>query len=217
VKIGIIGGTGDIGEGMALRFSQKHDVIIGSREKEKACTTSEATVTALRQKQINTCSCAGEENQRCVEEGDIVVLAIPFRFVRSTLAELSGFEDKIVVSPVNPLGKKESFFYDPPPEGSAALLIRSLLPESTKVVAAFNNIAANCWRDLENPLDYSVAVCGDDLQAKEVVMELVGGTAQLGAFDAGPLETSSIVESITPLLLNLARYNRMRDVGVQFH
>ncbi|MDT8357641.1 MAG: NADPH-dependent F420 reductase, partial [Methanomicrobiaceae archaeon] len=111
----------------------------------------------------------------------------------------------------------ESFFYDPPPEGSAALLIRSLLPGSARVVAAFNNIAANCWRDLANPLEYSVAVCGDDPEVKEVVMGLAGGTGELRAFDAGPLESSSIVESITPLLLNLARYNRMRDVGVQFH
>ncbi len=215
MKIGIVGGTGGIGEGMALRLAPYHEVIIGSRDVEKACSVSEGTVAYLRD-QGSKGHCIGLCNQDTVDEGDIIVLAIPYRFVESTLQELTGFEDKIVVSPVNPIEKSDSFYYAPPDEGSAAQRIARLLPQSAKVVTAFNNIAANRWKDLADALDYSVAVCGDDDRAKAEVMQLIDTISNLRAFDAGPLRMSSIVESITPLLLNLARFNQMKDVGIRF-
>jgi hypothetical protein len=61
-----------------------------------------------------------------------------------------------------------------------------------------------------------VPVCGDDAEAKRQVMDMVNRISRLQAFDAGPLAASSMVEAITPLLLNIARYNKMRDVGIQF-
>jgi NADPH-dependent F420 reductase len=215
MKIGIVGGTGDIGEGLARRLSHRHEIILGSRSEEKACSASCCTIEALQERGV-TSRCCGATNQEAVDRADIVILSLPFRHVASTLAELEGFEGKIVVSPVNPMGKSDHFFYDPPAEGSAALYIRSLLPESARVVAAFNNIAANRWKQLDEVLDYSVAVCGDDAEAKAVVMQLVGEVSELVAFDAGPLAVSSIVESITPLLLNIARFNAMKDVGIRF-
>jgi NADPH-dependent F420 reductase len=216
VKIGIVGGTGDIGEGMAMRLSPYHDVIIGSREEEKACNISESTIETLKSRGIDECYCIGLCNQEAVDKGDIIILALPYRHVVSTLECLSGFEDKIVVSPVNPIAKSEYFYYDPPIEGSAALLIRNLLPKSAKVVTAFNNIAARSWKNLDEELADTVAVCGDDANAKAVVMEFINGISRLQSLDAGPLEVSSIVESITPLLLNLAKYNRIKDVGIRF-
>lgn len=215
MKIGIVGGTGGIGEGMALRLAPYHEVIIGSRDVEKACSVSEGTVACLSEHGL-TGRCIGLCNQEAVDEGDIVILAIPYRFVESTLRDLGGFEDKIVISPVNPIEKTDIFTYAPPAEGSAAQLIARLLPESARVVAAFNNIAANRWKDPADELDYSVAVCGDDDEAKAEVMQLTNTISKLCAFDAGPLRMASVVESITPLLLNLARFNKMKDVGVRF-
>jgi len=215
VKIGILGGTGDIGEGMALRLSLHHEVILGSREERKACEASDLTVQALKARGLRA-ACRGADNQGAVDEADIVVLAIPFKHVASTLQSISGFEDKIVISPVNPIERSDCFYYAPPPEGSAGMLIQSLLPESARVCIAFNNIAANRWKAIGESLDYSVAVCGDDPQAKRQVMDLVASMPNLRAFDAGPLRASSMVESITPVLLNIARFNRMKDVGIQF-
>lgn len=215
MKIGIVGGTGDIGEGMVLRLSQRHSVIVGSREPEKAeevCRTCEG----LLDERGLTCSLAGEANQKAVQDGEVVILAIPFRFLAPTLQELQGFEGKTVISPVNPLQKSTFFYYAPPPEGSAAQLARRLLPADTKVVAAFNNIAANRWKDLDHPLEYSVAVCSDDGEAKKVVMDLTRTVPNLEPLDGGPLATASMVESITPLLLNLGKFNSMKDVGVRF-
>lgn len=215
MKIGIVGGTGDIGEGMALRLSPKYDVIVGSREEVKAIATCEICRESLEVQGVQ-CSLAGVTNHRAVDEADIVVLAIPFKHVAPTLDTLTGFEDKIVVSPVNPIERTTYFYYAPPPEGSAAMMIKGMLPESATVCAAFNNIAANRWKMLDEELDYSVAVCCDDDGAKQKVMEIVNNVSSLRAYDAGPLAAASIVESVTPLLLNIARFNKMRDVGVKF-
>jgi NADPH-dependent F420 reductase len=215
VKIGIVGGTGDIGEGMAMRLSPTFDVIVGSREKDKAEATCRLGIESLK-KRGKECSLTGVSNQTAIDDADVVVLAIPFKHLASTLATLSGFEGKIVVSPVNPMEKRDFFTFVPPPEGSAALLVQKMLPKTARVCSAFNTIAANKWRALDEDLSYSVPVCGDDADAKKQVMEIVNKVSQLHAFDAGPLAVSAMVESLTPLLLNIARYNRMRDVGIQF-
>lgn len=200
---------------MALRLSPKYDVIVGSREEIKAVATCETCRETL-QVQGMECSLAGVTNQHAVDEADIVVLAIPFKHVTPTLNTLTGFEGKIVVSPVNPIERTNYFYYAPPPEGSAAMMIKGMLPESATVCAAFNNIAANKWKVLDEELDYSVAVCCDDGEAKQKVMEIVNGISNLRAYDAGPLAVASIVESVTPLLLNIARFGKIRDVGVKF-
>ncbi|WP_332449171.1 hypothetical protein [Methanoculleus sp.] len=96
------------------------------------------------------------------------------------------------------------------------MMIRGLLPPGATVCAAFNNIAAEKWRMLDEELDYSVAVCCDDDSAKHTVMKIVNNVSRLRAYDAGPLRAASVVESVTPLLLNIARFNRMKDVGIRF-
>jgi hypothetical protein len=215
VKVGIIGGTGDIGEGIAMRLSSHHDVVIGSREQEKAeesSTTCYTTVTGLGR----PCTVSGLSNQEAVDRSDIIILAIPFRHIEPTLASLNGIEDKIVISPINPMEKREYFIFTPPPEGSAALLVQKLLPDSTRLCSAFNTVAANKWRALSEELDYAIPVCGDDPGAKAVVMDLIRTIPGVKAYDAGPLAVSCMVECLTPLLLNIARFNKMRDVGIQF-
>lgn len=215
MRIGIVGGTGDIGEGMALRLSPVFEVIVGSREADKAEATCRLGRDTLKNRG-KECSLIGVSNQEAVDRADIVVLAIPFKHLASTLEGLHGFEGKIVVSPVNPMEKRDHFTFVPPPEGSAALMARRLLPQSARLCSAFNTIAANKWKALDEELEYSVPVCSDDPDAKRQIMEIVNRVSLLKAFDAGPLAASSMVEALTPLLLNIARYNKMRDVGIQF-
>ncbi|MDP3396828.1 MAG: NADPH-dependent F420 reductase [Methanoregula sp.] len=215
MKIGIVGGTGDIGEGMAMRLSPFFDVIVGSREADKAEQTCKLGSETLKKRGLD-CSLKGVSNQSAVDDADIVILAIPFKHLDGTLGTLHGFENKIVVSPVNPMEKRDHFVFVPPAEGSAALLIKRLLPKEARICSAFNTIAANKWKALDEELTYSVPVCGDDEEAKREVMAIVNKVSKLQAFDAGPLAVSSMVEALTPLLLNIARYNKMRDVGIQF-
>lgn len=215
MKIGIVGGTGDIGEGIAMRLSPNHNVLIGSREEEKAVESSDvcyATVTKLGL----PCFVSGYSNQEAIDRSDIIILAIPFRHVEPTLASLHGFENKLVISPVNPMEKRDFFVYTPPPDGSAALLIKRLLPKETRLCSAFNTVAANKWKALNETLDLAVPVCGDDSLSKAIVLDLVRSIPGVKAYDAGPLAVSSMVECLTPLLLNIARFNKMKDVGVQF-
>jgi 8-hydroxy-5-deazaflavin:NADPH oxidoreductase len=214
LKIGIVGGTGDIGEGMARRLSSHYEVVLGSREAEKASTTSECTIDLLKQRGLVS-RCTGVTNQEAIDAADMIILAVPFQHLVTTLSGLSGFDGKIVVSPVNPMEKRDFFTIVPPPEGSAALLVKKMLP-GARVVTAFNTIAANRWKDLDSEIDVAVPVCSDDTEGKAVVMAVVNATSKLKAYDAGPLAVSAMIESLTPLLLNIARYNKMRDVGIKF-
>ena len=216
MKIGIVGGTGDIGEGIAMRLAPKYDVIVGSRDAARAQTSCECSISTLKNRGTSCHTFTGASNQDAISCADVVILAIPFKNVVGTLEGLTCFEDKIVISPVNPMEKKDHFTFVPPEEGSAALMIKRLLPKETRICSAFNTIAANKWKALDEDLTYSVPVCGDDPDAKRIVMEIVNSASKLHAFDAGPLAVSCMVESLTPLLLNIARYNKMRDVGIQF-
>ena len=215
MRVGLVGGTGEIGEGMAMRLSRILDVCVGSRDEAKAQETCDTCLFSAKEMGMD-CSVEGGTNQEVVDNSDLIILAIPFKHVQSTVQGLTGWEDKIVISPVNPMERREYFVYTPPPEGSAAMYLRAILPPETRICTAFNNIAGNRWRDISSDLAYSVPVCGDDPEAKRIVMDLVDRISLLKAYDAGPLSSSHIVESITPLLLNVARFNRMRDVGIRF-
>lgn len=216
MKIGIVGGTGDIGEGIAMRLAPLYDVVVGSRDAAKAQSSCECSIAALKNRGTSPRTFTGVTNQEAVSCADVVILAIPFKNVISTLEGLDCFEDKIVISPINPMEKRDHFVFVPPAEGSAALMIKRLLPKETRICSAFNTIAANKWKALDEDLHYSVPVCGDDEAAKREVMGIVNTMSKLKAYDAGPLAASSMVESLTPLLLNIARYNKMRDTGIQF-
>lgn len=215
MKVGIVGGTGDIGEGIAMRLSSHHDVTIGSRDEEKAVQSSECCMDLLKKRGL-PCSCKGHSNQEAVDRSDVVILAIPFKHVEPTLSSLTGLSKKIVVSPVNPMEKRDYFVFVPPPEGSATMMVKRLLPADARLCTAFNTVAANKWRALDEVLELAIPVCGDDAEAKAVVMELINSVPKVRAYNAGPLAAACMVECLTPLLLNIARFNKMRDVGIQF-
>ncbi|MDD4254172.1 MAG: NADPH-dependent F420 reductase [Methanofollis sp.] len=214
MKIGIIGGTGGIGQGMALRLSQNQTVYIGSRLEEKAQAACELCSYALKVLGLPF-DLIPTTNQGAVDEAEIVVFSIPAENLERTLESLKGLDGKIIISLMNPMIRTDFFKYNPPEEGSAALKLQKLLPNS-KVVAAFNNIPAGKWQKLSEPLDYSVCVCSDHADAKAQVMALVNSISELKAVDAGPLAASPYVEAITPLVINIARFNKLKDVGVYF-
>jgi len=216
MKIGIIGGTGDIGEGLALRISDKHEIILGSRDPAKAEESAEKNMAILKERGI-TGNCRGTTNDEAVKQADVVVISLPFQHVASTLAGINPeyFENKIVISPVNPMVRKDGcFLYNPPEEGSAALAIKKMLPDSCRLVTAFNNIAARKWAMLDAVLDYTVAVTSDDPEAKKEVMALTSQISKLEPVDAGNLNVACIVESLTPLTINIAQNNKLRDLSI---
>ena len=221
-----------LGLGLLLHNWDKHDIIFGSYDTDKAFDAlkkiidTKDIVVILRMKnwfgngsficpkisKLDIRSC-----EMACKAADLIIFALPFQHVASMLAEIDSkyLAEKIVISALSPMIEKDGiYYYNPPDEGSAALAIKKMLPESAKLVTAFNNIAASKWIALNEVLDYTVAVCGDDAEAKKTVIKLVRETSQLYGLDAGPLAVSGIVESITPLAINIAQINGLKDLGV---
>jgi NADPH-dependent F420 reductase len=216
LKIAILGGTGRFGKGLSYRWSKNHEVIIGSREERKAIQTAASYNAELSQFSIKK-PIDGMSHRQAIQRAEIIVLSLPFDHLVPLLKEMrSLFDTQIVFSPVVPMIKKEIFQYVPPPEGSAALAIRTLLPGSCHVVAALHTVPAAGMKDLNKKLEGDVVVCGDDRESKILIKQLVEEIENLRALDGGPLETSKMVEPITPLLLNLKLFGLKRDLTIKF-
>jgi NADPH-dependent F420 reductase len=229
LKIAVLGGTGNIGEGLVLRLALqnlmdegvKNEIIIGSRSSEAAEEAAKEALEELENCGFDTTEIriTGNSNLEAAKAADLIVLTIRFDNVPSLLEEIRGaIEGKTLVSPVVPMAKAGPIFeYMPPAEGSAAQAIKEMTPESTKVVAAFHNIAARKLKDIVKckAVNDSV-ICSDDEEAKKLVIELTRHMGCLKPLDGGPLKNANTIESLTPLLINLAKLNGMKDLGVNF-
>ena len=217
MKIAILGGTGSIGEGFALRWAEKHEILVCSREIERAVNVASDYANILSNKGIQCCAITGCGNESAIKDADVVVLSVPYQGVISLLEKLSPlFKDQIVISLVVPMKKNKWFEFTPPKQGSAALEIQEILPKSVKVISSYHNVSARKLANLELSLDYDVVVCGDDDTAKRTVMELTHEIKNLRPLDGGGLAYSYMIESLTPFLINLAIRNGLSDLGVKF-
>lgn len=205
--VAILGGTGDLGRGLAARLGGAGvEVIIGSRD------AARANDVAVR---LGLPSVRGASNTDAVSASGaagIVVLAIPFEghaaFVEGLAGPLSG---KIVVDATVPLGP--GFTFVPPARGSAAAETQSLAP-GARVVAAFHTLSAHLLADLRRPLDQDVLVCGDDPDARARVLELAAAIGARGV-DAGGLAAAATIEGMAVILIGLnVRYKR-RHLGIR--
>ena len=212
MKIALVGGTGDIGTGFAVRWGQKHEIIIGSRNVDKA-RESAATVLQLLEAVGDV---QGTDNASAVATADVVVLCVPYEHLASVTTGLSdSYKSQLVISPVVPMIYNGKFFqYQPPAEGSAALQARMLLPKDVRVVSAFHTICAAALQDIKRVMKADAFICGDDAEAIKIAVELAGEIKSLRPLNAGPLAVSSMVESLTPFLLNVARKNKIKDAGI---
>jgi len=211
MKIALVGGTGDIGTGFAVRWGQKHEIIIGSRNVDKARESAVAVLQLLGAGNVR-----GTDNASAVREADVVVLCVPYEHLTSVTAGLlDSYKSQLVISPVVPMIYNGKFFlYNSPPEGSAAMQARSMLPESVRVVSAFHTICAAALQEKERVMKGDAFICGDEVEAIDIVVELAGEIKSLRPLNAGPLAASSLVESLTPFLLNVARKNKIKDAGI---
>jgi 8-hydroxy-5-deazaflavin:NADPH oxidoreductase len=212
MKIALVGGTGDIGTGFAVRFMQNHEIIIGSRKIDKA-RESAAAVMQLPGALGNVW---GTDNGSAVAAADVVLLCVPHENLNSVTSDLlASYNSQLVISPVVPMSYNGKFFqFNPPAEGSAAMQVKSLLPEGMRIVSAFHTICAAALQASDRVLKADVLICGDDAEAIEIAVGLTGEIKSLRPLRAGPLETSSLVESLTPMLLNVARRNKIKNAGI---
>ncbi len=221
MRLALLGGTGDIGEGLALRWARDtdHEVLIGSRDPEKAREAADAYLETLADHDADG-TIKGFANEMAADRADVAVLAVPPYHVGDTVDAVAGKldADTILVTPaVGMKGDEDGLHYHPPGTGSVTALVAERAPEAVPVVGAFHNLAAGKLATLQADLGVDTLVVGDDPDAKATVSRLAEEIEGLRALDAGPIANATEVESVTPLVINIARYNdEMHDVGVRF-
>ncbi|MGI9535186.1 MAG: NADPH-dependent F420 reductase [Thermodesulfobacteriota bacterium] len=205
MKISLLGGTGDIAEGLVLRWSKAgHEIFIGSRSEEKAQGIAAEYIEKLKALGIEP-NIHGMPNADAAKNSEVIIISIPPEYAASTIEGCGdNISDQIIVTPVVSMKKEgKTFLYDPPSQGSSAEEIKSVLPDTARLVSAYHNLPAKELAIIDEDLDYDVVICGDDEEAKEVVKKLTEEMKNLRVLDAGSLAVSPMIEGITPLIVNL--------------
>ncbi|ELZ74086.1 NADPH-dependent F420 reductase [Haloferax sp. Atlit-10N] len=221
MRIALLGGTGDIGEGLALRWAYHtdHEVIVGSRDPDKARAKADEYETELssrgRDVKVN-----GFTNEMAADRASVVVLAVPPYHVSDTVEAVADSlsEGDVLVTPAAGIKRDDDgFHYHPPKAGSVTALVADAAPDDVPVVGAFHNLAAGRLADLDADLGIDTLLVADDEDAKETVRLLAEGIDGLRALDGGGLANAAEIEAVTPLLINVAQNNDgMHDLGIEF-
>jgi NADPH-dependent F420 reductase len=214
MRVGIIGGTGKEGRGLALRWAfAGHEVRLGSRDAARA----HAIALELGQLQPPGASAAilGGDRAWAVRAADVVVLSVPYAAHQDTLLALAPeLAGKLLIDITVPLVPPRVREVHLPSSQSAALHAQALLGPDVRVVAALHHVSAGDLADVDHVIDCDVLVCGDDVGARDTAMSLL---ADLGVrtLDAGPLRNAIALESMTPVLLYLNRRYRTTGCGLR--
>lgn len=215
--IAILGGTGDQGLGLALRFAKAgRPVVIGSRKADRALTAADEVRAAVPGAKVK-----GLDNAEATRCAPIVIISVPFEHTAGTVKGLKDVlvPGQIVVSMAVPLataigdGAARTIGIW---QGSCAELVQSLVPAGVEVVSAFQNVSAHRLRDLDEPVECDVVVSGAKAP-RERVMALCPLIPGLRALDGGPLGNARIIEDITALLIGMnIRYKLPAGLGIRF-
>ncbi len=204
-QIAIIGGTGDQGKGLALRWARAgYEVIIGSRDADRAKTAA----AEMREALGAAVTIAGAANADAAASASIVVLTVPFAAQIATMKDISGriaagsllidvtvpLEPAVGGKPTRMLGVWA---------GSAAEQCAEIAPAGVQVVSGFHNVGADALADLAHNVECDIIVCGDDKASRERVKSLVEAIPGCRYVDGGPLANSRTVEAMTALLIGI--------------
>jgi NADPH-dependent F420 reductase len=214
--IPIVGGTGALGWGLALRLAQAgHPVVIGSRDAGRA----EEAAARVREHAPDA-DVQGAENADAAGRGPIVFLTVPFRAQSENLTNLKQAltEGQILVDATVPLaaavsGKATRLVGVW--QGSAAEQAQEMVPDGVTVVSALHSVSAGTLGDPDAQLDEDVPICGDRKADKQRVAAIVGSIAGLRPVNAGALETARLIEGLTPLLISVNIRNKCH-AGIKF-
>ena len=205
--IAVLGGTGNEGPGLALRWAHAgYKIIIGSRKHEKA----EATAAELNEK-LGIDSITGMANADAARTADINVLTVVASAHQYALEGLKdALQEKILVDATARLSFPD---LKPPAPPSAAEIAQEILGPSVRVVAAFQNVPAHALHKLDEPVPSDVLVCSDDLDAAQQVIQLAQD-GSMGAYYAGKLANAITVESLTSLLIVMNKHHKVKTASI---
>lgn len=210
-KIAIVGGTGDLGSGLAKRWARAgHEIVVGSRDAGRAAETA-----AKFNEEAGTSSISGMENADAAAAADIVVLTVPYANHAPTLEAIRDkVKGKIVVDVTVPLMPPKVRTVQLPEGGSCAKAAQEQLGEDVRVVSAFQNVAAAHLADLDHAIDCDVLVCGNDPDARETVVKLAED-ASMKAWHAGVIANSAIAEALTSGLIFMNGRYKIDGAGIR--
>ena len=202
MTVGIIGGTGPQGQGLAMRFAVAGvPIFIGSREKNK----SEEIVAEINKKiPSGSALIEGGTNQEAINRStEIIIFAVPWEAHNYLLNDLKDqIGKKTLVDIVVPLSKNDPKKVLMPPEGSATEAAQSILGEETPVVGALHNVSATTLQNLDWKINCDVLVCGNNLNARKQVMSLIEKIG-VTAYNAGDAESARCIEALTSILIRI--------------
>jgi 8-hydroxy-5-deazaflavin:NADPH oxidoreductase len=185
LKIGIIGGTGGMGKGFALRWCKKHDVLIGSRDAQRASDAAKEYSDIAKQAFGNIGgTISGTDNNSVAAQSDVLILSIPYENIDSVCSGLLGIikDSCTVISPIVPMTKTDvGFEFIPLKENKpfSHQMVQKYMKNKNKLVSAFHVISEKKLVDPSYALDYDIFVCGDDKESVDVVNGLIGEIAGL--------------------------------------
>jgi NADPH-dependent F420 reductase len=209
--IPIVGGTGALGFGLALRLGGAGvPVIIGSREAGRAREAAERAA-----EKVPEGSFTGMENAEAAEGAELTILSVPFRNQSENLTNLKEAltPGQILVDATVPLaaavsGKATRLLGVW--QGSAAQQAQEMAPEGVTVLSAFHTVSAALLADLDHTLDEDVLICGNRRADKQKLSALIERIDGLRPVDCGPLEMARIVEGLTPLIISINVRHKVR-------
>jgi 8-hydroxy-5-deazaflavin:NADPH oxidoreductase len=214
VKIAILGGTGAEGAGLGFRWAVAgHYVVIGSRLAEKG----EQAAAALNEELPATAGgkISGADNLTAAQQAELIVLSVPYAAQAATLATVrEALAGKLLITVVVPIKPPKVSHAWRPPGGSAAAEAQAELSDTTRVVAAFQNVSAAHLRDLDHDVACDVLICGDHQEDKEVAVALAAA-AGLRGIDAGPLLNAAVVEGLTAILIGINLRHKVKGSGIR--
>ena len=208
-SIAILGGTGDLGGGLARQWSRAgFQILIGSRTLEKGKAAADALLAEFPDLNVT-----GHENLDAATAADIVVLTVPFAHQLSTLETVKpGMIGKILIDVTVPLVPPKVGTVQMPEKGSAAVQAQDFLGDDVSVVSAFQNVGAQHLQE-DHAIECDVLVTGNKRVSREVVITLVQAVGLKG-WHAGPLANAAAAEAMTSVLISINKHHKIDGAGI---
>jgi NADPH-dependent F420 reductase len=211
LTIAVLGGTGKEGKGLAYRWAGAgYRVLIGSRSSEKAVTAASEIMELLE----GSSSVVGTTNLDAAQQGDIVVITVPYAAHRETLESVKdALKGKLLIDATVPLVPPKLSKVQMPPAGSAAQEAKEIVGDDVEVVAAFQNVSHTHLMG-DEVLDCDVLVTGTSKKARAEALKLVQAI-DLTGWDAGPIENSVVVEGLASVLIYINKQYGSKHSGIR--
>ena len=208
-SIAILGGTGDLGGGLARQWSRAgYQILIGSRTEEKGKAAAEDLLAEFPDLNVT-----GHENLAAATAADLVVLTVPFAHQISTLESVkSGLVGKVLIDVTVPLVPPKVGTVQMPEAGCAAVMAQACVGDDVSVVSAFQNVGAMHLQE-DHAIECDVLVTGNKKAARDTVISLIEALGLRG-WHAGPLANAAAAEALTSVLISINRHHKINGAGI---